>query len=120
MSLLKMATKDAPAAANAWAGKVRTVACVPAWWPTTAVLAVVELQIGGSLTLVVHVATSKAGKLFASAPSSRGPDGETWVRHWELEDRDLREAVQAAAVNAYHVMTAQAAPASTSGAGLPF
>ena len=102
MSLLSGATKVAGAAPSAWAGKVRALACVPAWWETSSICAVVEVSVQGLITLIVHVGKSKAGRLFAAAPASRS--GEEWVKHWDIADTQLSEAVENAAIAAYQAM----------------
>lgn len=101
MSLLS-GSKTAGAAPSAWAGKVRALGCVPAWWNTSSILAVCEVSVQGLVILIVHVGKSKAGRLFAAAPASR--NGEEWVKHWELPDAQLRETVENAAIAAYQAM----------------
>ena len=105
MSLLSGTGAKVSAAPSAWAGKVRALACVPAWWETSSICAVVEVSVQGLITLIVHVGKSKAGRLFAAAPASRS--GEEWVRHWDIADTQLREAVEACAINAYQAMAGQ-------------
>ncbi len=102
MSLLSGTGAKVSAAPSAWAGKVRALACVPAWWETSSICAVCEVSVQGLVTLIVHVGKSKAGRLFAAAPASRS--GEEWVKHWDIADAQLREAVEACAINAYQAM----------------
>lgn len=116
MSLLDggKSSSNVAAGPNPWAGRVRAVSACAPWWPSTAIECVVEVQIltaGGGLvqTLVAHVGKSAKGHAFVAAPAAKR--GDAWVRAWALDDPQLRSAVEAAALGAYHRMVADATPA---------
>lgn len=105
MSLLGNEAKTATAGANVWTGRVKALGACPPWWQTASVEAVVEVTVQNIGSFVVHVTRStKSGRLFASAPSTKR-DGE-WVKTFELA-ADLKEAVDACALNAAQAMTVQ-------------
>lgn len=105
MSLLNGATKTVAQGPNPWAGRVKALGACPPWWNTASVLGVVEVSVQNVIVLILHVGRSKQGRLFAAAPASK--NGETWVKHFDIADAQLREAIEAAAINAYQAMAGQ-------------
>ena len=102
---------------NKWAGRVRAVGAVPAWWQSSTTLGVVEVSIGpGLFTLLVQVNRSaKSGRYYASAPASKR--GDEWIPNFVLEDGQLEKAVSAVAIAAWQACEVQATPAQPVPAG---